>query len=68
MHQAVRERLGVRLGGEPQPSAGVVDSQSVEITDVGGKERGLEKGTRSSRAESATSWWIRREDPGPTMF
>jgi putative transposase len=29
MHSALRERVRVRMGRDPQPSAGIVDSQSV---------------------------------------
>jgi hypothetical protein len=42
LNAELRERLRWRLGRNPNPTAGIVDSQSIKTTGVGGNERGFD--------------------------
>ena len=56
VNRALRERLRVRLKRDPEPSAGIVDSQSLKSTAVGAEERGFDGAKKVKGLKSATSW------------
>ena len=56
INRAIRERLRVRLKRDPQPSAGVVDSQSLKSSAVGAEDRGYDGGKKVKGLKSVISW------------
>ncbi len=51
LHDRLREQLRQKLGRDPQPTAAVLDSQSVKTTEKGGREATM--ATRKSSVVSA---------------
>jgi putative transposase len=57
VNAALRRELRVAVGREAEPSAAILDSQSIKTSSVRGDARGYDGG-KKFRAGNGISWWI----------
>lgn len=61
---ALRKRVRVQMGREEEPSAAIIDSQSIKTSPVRGRERGFDGGKKNLRPQAAPARRHARLDPG----
>ena len=50
---ALRKQVRVQMGREEEPSAAIIDSQSIKTSPVRGRERGFDAGKKNLRSQTA---------------
>jgi len=55
VNAALRRQVRVHLGRDPEPSAAILDSQSVKTSAVRGDERGYDAATKNSGPQTASA-------------
>src|SRR6266849_1660743 len=70
----LRQQVRYKQGREPEPSAAVIDSQSIKTSAVRGPEKGFDMGKKSGDANAisssirrATSWQSKSREPMPLI-
>jgi transposase len=51
----LRQRVRTKIGREPEPSAAIIDSQSIKTAPVRGGQKGYDPGKKNLRAQAARS-------------